>query len=85
MLLVDRSAELFDGLFFLREPDRIVFRTRCLTYLKEDLTLSYRKRIMVGMETMMKHVEKARPKAKAAWDAFVEQVRGPLDNVERAP
>jgi hypothetical protein len=55
-----------------------------LMYLKEDLTLRYKKRILVGMETLLTYV-KAHPQAKAAWDALHAQVTGPLDNVEGAP
>jgi hypothetical protein len=55
-----------------------------LLYLKEDLTLRYKKRILVGMQTLLTYVE-SHPQARAAWEALLAQVTGPLDNVEGAP
>lgn len=55
-----------------------------LLYQKDDLLLRYKKRILIGVQTMMKAVEK-NPKARAAFDAFAAQVREPLDTVEGAP
>jgi hypothetical protein len=63
-----------------------------LKYKQLDLQRSevferYKKRIVIGMETLMKHVNQNHPKAKAATNALLEQVRadqeyGPLGDVE---
>ena len=50
----------------------------------QDVELKWKKRIITGLETLQRYVNQ-HPKAKAAFDALAEQVRGPLDTVEGAP
>ena len=56
-----------------------------LAYLKDDLLSRYKKRLLVGLESMTKFVDEKHPQAKAAWNAFLDQTRGPLDGAEGAP
>jgi hypothetical protein len=56
-----------------------------MMYLEHDLDLRYKKRIVTGLESLLRYVEKERPKAKAAWEALVAQCKGPLDRVGEDP
>lgn len=50
----------------------------------EAATYKWKKRIIVGLETLKTYVDR-HPKAKAAFDALAAQVRTPLDDVEGGP
>ena len=55
-----------------------------LQLLARDADLKWKKKIITGLETLQKHVDR-HPKAKTAFEAFAEQVRGPFDNMPGAP
>ena len=56
-----------------------------LMYLKDDLTCRYKKRIVMGMEALIKLTEEKHPGARAALDTYFDQIRGPLDNISITP
>jgi hypothetical protein len=51
----------------------------------QDGEMKWKKKIIIGLETLDRFVNKHHPKAKAAFEALAEQVREPLDKIEGAP
>jgi len=51
----------------------------------QDGEMKWKKKILIGLETLQRFVNHHHPAAKAAFDALAEQVRGPLDRIDGAP
>ena len=60
---------------------RLLLERERTTAARLDAELKWKRKIIVGMETLMKYVDK-HPEAKTAFDELARQVRHPLDPSE---
>jgi len=81
--------DLCNNISMLRRGDQNAERLRIererLLLAEQDSIMKYKKKILVGLETLQKFVHGHHPEAKAAFEALVDQVKGPLDRIEGAP
>ena len=63
------------------ERERLMVERERLLYVKQDSMGKFKRKTTVGLEALMTYVEH-HPKAKAAFDALLEQVRHPWDTSE---
>jgi hypothetical protein len=60
---------------------RLLLERERTTAMTRDADMKWKRKIIVGLETLMKYVKK-HPKAKAALDELARQVRHPFDPTE---
>ena len=70
----------------LRKGDQnaelITLERRRVVLAEQDSLKKFKRKVVIGLEAMLTHVER-HPDAKAAFNAFVDQVRHPFDPTEQ--